>query len=521
MLELYHFVSGFILIVTYIVTYFLYQFWFTRKFKFARSLPGPTKYPFFGSAISFYGLPNHEATTMVHFKYPITYGTRYTLSFGSRVYFTSTRPNDIEKLLSSTTHLNKGAEYNLIMPWLGEGLLTSQGSKWFHRRKMLTPSFHFKILEEFMSVYNEQSKVMVDILKRDSDGGKKAVEISQYITLCTLDIICETAMGKSINAQREKDSPYVNAIYEFNKVLVDRSLNPLYDFEFLWKLSSGGRQEKKHLKVLHGFTNSVIKERKQELLLARKTEMSQKEGGETSENSEVFMSKKKRAVAFMDLLLNVQAEDPNSLSDTDIREETDTFMFEGHDTTATSLSWIIFLIGCYPNIQEKIHKELQDIFGDDKDRMVTTQDLTQLKYLECVIKESLRLYPSVPFISRQLREDLVLDDGVIIPNGVNFSIFPLQVHRNPEVWSNPEEFNPERFFPENANGRHPYAYIPFSAGPRNCIGQKFALMEEKVVLAQVFRNFRLESVEKREDVLLTTEIILRSKDGLHVKAFPR
>ncbi|CAG7733408.1 unnamed protein product [Allacma fusca] len=124
-------------------------------------------------------------------------------------------------------------------------------------------------------------------------------------------------------------------------------------------------------------------------------------------------------------------------------------------------------------------------------------------------------------MTRDLREDLILADGEIIPKGFNYSVFPLAIHRDPESWDNPEEFQPERFLPENSVGRHPFAYVPFSAGPRNCIGQKFALMEEKVILAHLLRQFRLESIGTKDDIVLTTELILRSKNGLPVRCFPR
>ena len=119
-----------------------------------------------------------------------------------------------------------------------------------------------------------------------------------------------------------------------------------------------------------------------------------------------FLKTKKRA--FMDTLLEYQIKDPAALSDDEIREETDTFMFEGQDTTAAALAWTIFLIGSHPECQKKVIEELDSIFGDDQERNVTSGDLAKMKYLECCIKESLRLFPSASFISRLLKEDLVL-----------------------------------------------------------------------------------------------------------------
>ncbi|CAG7732155.1 unnamed protein product [Allacma fusca] len=234
----------------------------------------------------------------------------------------------------------------------------------------------------------------------------------------------------------------------------------------------------------------------------------------------------KRRVAFLDLLITAQMEQTNeepgmALTNLDIREETDTFMFEGHDTTAASANWTTFLLGCNPECQAKVYEELLEIFGEDVERPITSEDLTKMKYLDCCIKESLRLYPSVPVLARDIKSDVLLDDGVVIPSGTNAFIMPYMIHRDPEVFPEPEVFLPDRFFPENSVGRSPFAYVPFSAGPRNCIGQKFAVMEEKVLLANLFRNFKVVAAERREDIILLAELIMRPKNGLWVKLIPR
>lgn len=150
------------------------------------------------------------------------------------------------------------------------------------------------------------------------------------------------------------------------------------------------------------------------------------------------------------------------------------------------------------------------------DRPPTLDDLKKLKYLECVVKESLRLFPSVPFFARNLNEDCEVA-GYKIVKGSQVIIMPYALHRDPRYFPNPEEFKPERFFPENLKGRHSYAYVPFSAGPRNCIGQKFAMMEEKTILSCILRHFWVESTQKREELGLAGELILRPSNGIWIK----
>jgi len=218
-------------------------------------------------------------------------------------------------------------------------------------------------------------------------------------------------------------------------------------------------------------------------------------------------------MAFLDVLIHARTEDGERLSVPDIQEEVDTFMFEGHDTTAAAMTWCLFLLGHHPEIQERVHKELDSVFEDDG-RTVTMDDCKNLTFLDQVIKESLRLYPSVPLFARVTSEECEVN-GYKVPAGVQVLIAAYSIHRSPLIWDFPEEFNPDRFSKENSAGRHPYAYIPFSAGPRNCIGQKFASMEEKVLLSYVLRNYRVISHDDRESLAMDGDLILRPSKALH------
>ncbi|XP_033222460.1 cytochrome P450 4C1-like [Belonocnema kinseyi] len=140
------------------------------------------------------------------------------------------------------------------------------------------------------------------------------------------------------------------------------------------------------------------------------------------------------------------------------------------------------------------------------------KEITELKYLDRVIKENLRLNPSVPGIGRRLTEDIILD-GYFIPKGCNINLSIMSLHRDPEVWNDPLKFDPDRFLPENCIGRHPYAYVPFSAGPRNCIGQKFAMAEQKIVLTSILRKWRVKSAKSQEEMKLRSTFILRPHEG--------
>ncbi|CAL8135189.1 unnamed protein product [Orchesella dallaii] len=474
------------------------------------SIAGPPSLPLLGNALDF-NVPKKDVIPVLK-SFIDGYGTRVKMFLGLQPYILIANAADTEKILASQIHIEKSTDYDRLHDWLGLGLLTSRGQQWFHRRKQLTPAFHFKILDDFLRVFNEQCSVFKSVLERKTNENQ-AFDIFPVITHCALDIICETAMGRRVFAQQKSDSEYVKAIYRLSELVQYRQLKPWLHPDFIWRLSPAGRENEECLKTVHGFTDLVIRERKQE-------RMEMKEGGETSkvkEDDSIFMSSKKK-LAFLDLLIDAQQTDA-TLTDQNIREETDTFMFEGHDTTSAATSWTTFLLSLHPEYQAKVHQELDDIFGSDRDREVTMADLAKMKYLECCIKEGLRLFPSVPFIGRKILKDQVLDDGVILPQGVTVLCIIYFLHRDPTVFPNPEKFDPDRFKMDEeggAKGRHPFAYVPFSAGPRNCIGQKFAMMEEKVLISTIFRNFKVHAAQKREDVDVLCELITRPQDGLHV-----
>jgi len=457
-------------------------------------IPGPFPLPLLGNALLFASAHENFMPTMKMLTE--SYGKSFRLHLGCRPNLVVSSPQAYEKILSSSKHINKGYDYKFLWPWLGKGLLTSTGAKWHGRRKMLTQAFHFQILDNFLDIMNNHADQLVSKLGNCCD--KKAFDIFPVIAHCALDIICETAMGCCVGAQEDSDSEYVNAVAASTDIIYQRVMSPwLWNDHVFW-ISPPGMRLKKCLNILHGFTNKVIKEKIED---------------STHTQTLQDASARKERMAFLDLLI-AASKNNSSLSTEDIREEVDTFMFEGHDTTATNMSFSLYLLAAHPEVQTKCQIELDAIFGDSN-RPATSADLTNMKYLENCIKEALRLFPSIPVMSRKTTEEVDID-GYSVPADTNIIMLNYLIHRDKSSFAQPDKFDPDRFLPQNIHNRHTYAYVPFSAGPRNCIGQKFAMMEEKAVISNIIRNFTMESKIKLDDIPLMAELVLRPKYGLYV-----
>ncbi|XP_059474801.1 uncharacterized protein LOC132196280 [Neocloeon triangulifer] len=483
-----------------------------KRLKFSAivdKIPGPRAWPFIGNAPLMLG---HDLTEF--FQYVCTnvveeYGRLVRFWVVNKPQVIITKASDAEKILQGMQHHVKSENYRILHGWMGDGLLTSKDEKWRAHRKILTPAFHFNILHEFLPILNKNSKIMVEKLSQSSEFKTgKDFNIFDSVSLCALDIICESSMGTVINAQSHSNSPYVQAVNRLNTLLTARYFSPFLRFDWIFKFSSMKRDIDQQLKISDDFTDRVILERKKYLNSLK------------SDDARIEKGDKKKNLAFLDMLLKAQDEGGQFLTHKDLQDQVSTFMFEGHDTVTTATSWALFMMGTHPDIQEKVIEELDRVFGVSG-RAPTMNDLTELKLLERCIKESLRLYPSVPFFERCIREDAILHDGTIIPAGCDVSFIAYRIHRDPEYFPDPEKFDPDRFLPENSQGRHPYAYLPFSAGPRNCIGQKFALMEEKVVISTVLRKFRVEAAHSPEEAELQVSIVLKPKNGLRVRLLER
>ncbi|XP_038050782.1 cytochrome P450 4F11-like [Patiria miniata] len=414
-------------------------------------------------------------------------------------------PDTIKPILNGTVKSKKSPLYDSMRDWIGEGLALSEGAKWKRNRRLLTRSFHLDVLRAYTPVSNDCVEILLDKLER-SAAQDKPFNMYQGLVQCTFDVIQRTACSYKSDCQVEKPKQsesmgLVSAcetllwfIHErqFNNRLL---LNPL-----IFRLSSNYGKYEKALQYVHDFATKMVKERMEEV-------SKKKEAGNPITKPRDFL----------DTLVMARDEDGSGLTIKEMVDEVNTFLFAGHETTATSSIWLLFFLAKHPQHQNKIRQEVDELLADRDSDTITFKDFGRLEYMTLAIKESMRMITAGALFSRTLLEPYTVD-GVTLPEGTMVGLSFHQLHHNPTVWGDDHmEFKPSRFLPEDLSKMDPFCFAPFSAGARNCIGQQFALNEMKVFVARILRRFRLSLVAGEPDPIPTMTLVSKPKKPLFLK----
>ncbi|KAL8571092.1 hypothetical protein ACOMHN_010553 [Nucella lapillus] len=302
-----------------------------------------------------------------------------------------------------------------------------------------------------------------------------------------------------------------------------RFLKPWLHFDWLYRLSGEGRQWNKLCDAVHKVSEELINRRRKILqifFVSNPTHCHFQEASEDLNHTEgKETTEKKKTLCFVDILLSAKDENGQGMTPLEIRNEADTFLFEGFDTTTSALSWTLYSLARWPEHQIRVQQEVDTILkGRDSD-YILCEDLNSLPYMTACIKETIRNYSTVPFIERETMEPLDID-GHIIPAGTFIGVQLWCLHHNPTVWDRPHDFLPERFLGDNVLKMDPFQFVPFSAGSRNCIGQNFAMNELKVMVARIFHRFTL-SLDPDHKVLRTPLATFKAEKGIKLMVTPR
>ena len=361
---------------------------------------------------------------------------------------------------------------------LGNGLLVSEGEFWLRQRRIMQPAFHKKRISGF----GERMVQAAEDLGDEWATRDEPFDVSHDMMRITLRIVQETLLGTTASSDADQVGESVSYVISAMNQRFRRVVMPPENWP-----TPANRRFAKHREVLDAAVGSIIRARRA-----------------SPERGDDLLSM---------LLDSVDEETGESMTDEQLRDEVMTIFLAGHETTANALSWTFYLLGKHPEVARRLREELSEVLGG---RTPTTEDYPNLKYTRMVFCESMRLYPPAWIMARAPREDVELG-GYTIEAGSRIFIPPWVVHRNPNVWPDPEGFDPERF--RDPKAIDPFAFFPFGGGRRMCIGQGFAMLEGVLLLASLTQRFRLELVPGHpvEPEALVT---LRPKHGVKVIARP-
>ncbi|XP_075156887.1 cytochrome P450 4g1-like [Haematobia irritans] len=505
----------------------LYEIWLrnSRNYTLSAKMPTPPRLPLIGHGHLVAHLTNAQILTRAE-SYVDKYGEAFRAFLGPMLVVFLSNPSDIELILSNHKHLQKSTEYRFFKPWFGDGLLISSGHHWQHHRKMIAPTFHQSILKSFIPTFVLHSKKVVERMAKEIG---KEFDVHDYMSQTTVEILLSTAMGVKKIPDDNKSLEYAKAVVDMCDIIHKRQLKFFYRLDAMYNLTSMSEKGKKMMSIILGLTNKVVKDRQENFNADSRAIIEEDDDGtqkkqvkkeglrdDLDDIDENDVGAKKR-LALLDAMMAMSKNPDIEWTDKDVIDEVNTIMFEGHDTTSAGSSFVLCLLGIHKDIQAKVLAEQKAIFGEDFMRDCTFADTMEMKYLERVIMETLRLYPPVPLIARRTDHDVKLSSGpYVVPKGTTVVILQYAVHRNPTYFPNPKNFDPDNFLPERMANRHYYSFIPFSAGPRSCVGRKYAMLKLKILLSTIIRNYAIDSKKTEADFKLQADIILKMENGFNI-----
>ena len=413
--------------------------------------PGPRGEPVFGNSRQYARDPFGFLSACES-----AYGDVVSVDFGPLDAYVLTNPTDIERVLvgDHERYRKPAFQRDELGRLLGDGLLLSEGETWQRQRDLATPAFNMSRIAGIAGTMARHAEAAV--------GGWTAgdeLDIESEMARLTVRIIADAMLGIDLSAAR------VRAIQETLEPLGKRfEPDPVRFVAPDWLPTRGNREFEDAVERLDDIVDEIVAER-------RGTE------GHADDDDPP-----------MDLLsILLRAQHRGEQSDAQLRDEVLTMLLAGHDTTALTLTYACYLLAEHPAVEGRVHAELDAVL----DGSPTVADVRELTTLDRVLQETMRLYPPVYAMFREPVVDVKLG-GYRIPAGTAVMCPQWAVHRSPRWWTEPERFDPDRWTRDRAAGRPRFAHFPFGGGPRHCIGKQFSLLEAKVILATVGREYRLD-----------------------------
>ncbi|WP_331720339.1 cytochrome P450 [Streptomyces sp. NBC_00209] len=406
-------------------------------------------------------------------------GDAVRVAIGPKKLYIFNHPDYAKHVLADNSdNYHKGIGLVQARSALGDGLLTSEGPVWRKQRRTVQPAFKPARIAQQAETVAEEAEKFVALLARHE--GAAPVNLMHLVTQLTLGVLGRTLLDTGLDG-------YGEVAHAFEAVQ-DQAMFDMVTMDKVpaWLPLPRQRRFRTARRELHRIADALIADRRGRM-----------SGGAAPDD----------ALARM-ILAAAEAESVDGAPE-QLRDELVTLLLAGHETTASTLGWTFHLLDRHPEVREKVRQEAREILGD---RAPVLDDLHRLSYTTMVIQEVMRLYPPVWVLPRiAQRADNV--GGYEVSAGADVLISPYILHRHPGLWTDPERFDPERFDPQRVAHRPRYAYIPFGAGPRYCVGSNLGMMEAVFVTALVTRDLTLDSVPGHKAVP-EAMLSLRMADGL-------
>ncbi|ENN80788.1 hypothetical protein D910_08498 [Dendroctonus ponderosae] len=476
---------------------FLWFLWLLSRRKLyiaSWQLPGPPALlPIIGNGFTFMCPATDVLKQLLKITEP--YPSPLRLWIGPRLVTFIKDPDQLQKVMQSSKYTVKSDVYRFLEPFMGKGLFTLTGPRHKVQRKLLQPLFGPRVLESVSAMFQKHALNLVQTLEDQVGSGCFDVlhSLHQSAFEATVDILLENA---------NTDNP-------------DYKLIPGYILPHIlpkgFHLLAPLRTAVPAQCLLQGAANDgrVASQQLPEIL-------KRKEGA-------TKCCQTRSTPSVLEIMVELFKENPASLTEEEFKDHMMTFFATSQDTQSSALAFTLMMLGMHKDIQNKVLQELQEVL--DGRQLVTLEDAAKLKYMEMCINEAMRLFPVGPFLPRD-----VAQRSTTIPEGSSIILGIFNVHRDPNHWQKPEEFYPEHFAEEEIAQRHPYAFLPFSAGPRRCIGkqllagftaQQYSYVNMKIIIGQILIKYEINCPFTLRSMELMTDVSIRPIAGYLVQIFNR
>ncbi|XP_070268718.1 cytochrome P450 3A12-like [Myotis yumanensis] len=481
-----------VLLAISLVLLYLYGTYTHGLFK-KLGIPGPTPLPFMGTLLGY--RKGFGTFDMDCFK---KYGNMWGLYDGRQPVLAITDPDMIKAILVKECYsVFTNRRPMAAVGFMKSAVSLSEDETWKRIRTLLSPTFTSGKLKEMFPIIGQYADGLVSNLRKEAEKGKP-ITLKDMFGAYSMDVITGTSFGVNIDSLNNPQDPFVENI---KKLLKFNFLDP-----FILCIT------------LFPFLGPVFEAFNIFLFPKSVTDFFKKSVKRMKENR--LQDKQKHRVDLLQLMINSQnskeTDSHKALTDLELVAQSIIFLFAGYETTSSSLSFLTYLLATHPDVQQKLHKEIDATFPN---KATPTYDaLAQMEYLDMVMNESLRLFPIAGRLERFCKKDVEIN-GVFIPKGTVVMVPNFVLHLDPKYWPEPEEFRPERFSKENKDSINPYIYTPFGSGPRNCIGMRFAIMNMKIALVRVLQNFSFKPCKETQiPVELDFQGIIQPKKPIVLKA---